>query len=58
MKIIDIQSYEREIPDEIVEIIELVDFKTEGEDINELLSTQFCKKVHELLMDNKLQIIE
>ena len=48
---------EQAIPKDL-EIIELVDFKTEGEDINELLSTQFCKKVHELLMDNKLQIVE
>lgn len=41
-----------------LEVIELENFKTKGDDINNLLSTQFCKKVHELLMDNKLEIIE
>lgn len=37
-------------------IKELNDFVTEGKDINDLLSVQFCNKVYERLMDNELEI--
>ncbi len=35
---------------------ELSNFETYGKDINELLSIPFCKKVYEMLQDNKLKI--
>ena len=37
---------------------ELSNFETYGKDINELLSVPFCKKVYEMLQDNKLKIEE
>ncbi|WP_300696667.1 hypothetical protein [uncultured Clostridium sp.] len=37
---------------------ELNNFETYGKDINELLSVPFCKKVYEMLQDNKLKIEE
>ena len=41
-----------------LQISELKDFKTYGADINDLLSIQFCKKVHEALLSGDLVIIE
>lgn len=41
-----------------LEIIELDGFITYGKDINDLLSTQFCQKVYELFINDKLEIIE
>ena len=41
-----------------LEICDLYDLITYGKDINELLSTQFCKKVYEKLMDGSLEIID
>ena len=35
----------------------LEDFETFGRDTTELLSVQFCKKVYEKFMDNKLEIV-
>ena len=35
----------------------LEDFETFGRDTTELLSVQFCKKVYEKFMDNKLEIL-
>lgn len=41
-----------------LEIIELDNLITYGKDINDLLSTQFCQKVYELFINDKLEIIE
>ena len=41
-----------------LEIIELDGLITYGKDINDLLSTQFCQKVYELFINDKLEIIE
>lgn len=38
--------------------VKLDDFYTEGNDINDLLSVQFCDKVYKGLMDGSLQIKE
>lgn len=39
-------------------IIEIKDFITKGKNINDLLSTQFCKKVYDKLMNGELEIIK
>lgn len=41
-----------------LEIIELDNLITYGKDINDLLSTQFCQKVYELFINDKLEMIE
>lgn len=40
-----------------LEIINLEDFVTQGKDINDLLSVQFCDKVYERLINGELKII-
>ena len=40
-----------------LEVKLLQDFETFGKDINDLLSTQFCKKVYDKLINNELEII-
>lgn len=40
-----------------LEVDVLEDFETFGRDTTELLSVQFCKKVYEKFMDNKLEIV-
>ena len=49
---------EEEVKDSNLKIIVLDDFKTEGEDINDLLSTQFCKKVYDGIMNGELKIVD
>lgn len=41
-----------------IDIEILTNFKTSGEDINDLLSVQFCNKVYTKLMNNELEIMK